>query len=199
MNAARPTSSPTGHRSRVAVCRSSHHPPFFIRLNWLVRLISIASLSFLPTLSASASTADGARPSFKAPTQELSPARLRLQVRQALTLAWRQLKHQPSCRQLFRNLDADGQKLLAQARVKRAEKTPHAHICGQRLGVLGTEVGGRTIGVCADDFQRLDRHHAAALMLHEVLHHAGMTESPHDPDALTSREITRLVKRACDL
>ncbi len=123
----------------------------------------------------------------------------RLQVRRALGLAWRQLEHQPTCRKLFSDLGADGQQLLTEAEFMRAEKTPYAHICSRRLGVMGTEVGGQTIGICVDGFQRLDRHHAAALMLHEVLHHAGMREFPHDPNALTSREITTLVKQECDL
>jgi hypothetical protein len=36
-------------------------------------------------------------------------------------------------------------------------------------------------------------------LIHEALHSAGMSEQPHDPDALSSFQINRLVRKNCDL
>ena len=38
---------------------------------------------------------------------------------------------------------------------------------------------------------------AAVAVIHEALHHAGLTEAPHDRLAMTSIEITEMVEDAC--
>jgi hypothetical protein len=47
--------------------------------------------------------------------------------------------------------------------------------------------------------RRLPRERLATILIHEALHHAGMSEAPFDPQAPTAREITRMVKRSCAL
>jgi hypothetical protein len=64
---------------------------------------------------------------------------------------------------------------------------------------LVTRVHGDTIGVCGSGLSRLPVRETAARLLHELLHHAGMGERPHDPDGLFPEQITRRVKRACRL
>ena len=34
-------------------------------------------------------------------------------------------------------------------------------------------------------------------LLHEALHHAGLTEKPADPDGMTAREIDGMVNNVC--
>ena len=46
-------------------------------------------------------------------------------------------------------------------------------------------------------FASLGTVHAAATLIHEALHFAGMSEKPLDPQGLEPREIDRMVKKAC--
>ena len=61
-----------------------------------------------------------------------------------------------------------------------------------------TFVGASTTWLCPD-FKRLPIEHAALVLIHEALHHAGLTEKPHDQGAMTSREINTMVTTACQL
>ena len=60
-----------------------------------------------------------------------------------------------------------------------------------------TKVGDAPTWIC--------RHSAACRLtlvavavIHEALHHAGLTEKPHDRTAMTSIQITRMVQDACE-
>jgi hypothetical protein len=46
-------------------------------------------------------------------------------------------------------------------------------------------VGSPSTFVCRL-FQRLGDERAAVVLIHEALHHAGLTEYPQDPEAMTS-------------
>lgn len=45
----------------------------------------------------------------------------------------------------------------------------------------------------------LDTSHAAATLIHEALHYAGLTERPSDPRGLSTNEINRVVRTQCGL
>jgi hypothetical protein len=38
---------------------------------------------------------------------------------------------------------------------------------------------------------------AAAVLIHEALHYAGLSEQPRDPQGMHARDIDRMVKKAC--
>jgi hypothetical protein len=59
-----------------------------------------------------------------------------------------------------------------------------------------TLVGGAPTWLCRR-FARLSDERAAAILLHEALHHAGMDEWPHDPQAAPASAINELVEDAC--
>ena len=59
-----------------------------------------------------------------------------------------------------------------------------------------TYVGASATWVCPD-FKRLPVERAALVLIHEALHHAGLTEYPVDPDAMSSLAIDKMVKRNC--
>jgi hypothetical protein len=61
-----------------------------------------------------------------------------------------------------------------------------------------TVVGSNWTGLCRD-FSQLTDLEAAVVLLHEALHHAGVTEWPLDPDARRSSEISADVGRRCGL
>jgi hypothetical protein len=59
-----------------------------------------------------------------------------------------------------------------------------------------TWVGGFHTRLCRR-FTSLSDERAAMTLIHEALHHAGLTEKPKDPEAMTAREIDNLVDDAC--
>lgn len=56
-----------------------------------------------------------------------------------------------------------------------------------------------TVFLC-QDFEDLPEHTAAAILIHEALHSAGMLELPKFQNAtMTSRQIQEMVENACNL
>ncbi|MCG6947754.1 MAG: hypothetical protein LJE93_02410 [Acidobacteria bacterium] len=47
--------------------------------------------------------------------------------------------------------------------------------------------------------RELSDEQAAMVIIHEALHHAGLSEYPKDPDAMTSRAINGMVSEKCGL
>jgi hypothetical protein len=63
-------------------------------------------------------------------------------------------------------------------------------------GYAATIVGAPSTFVCRN-FQHLSDERAALVLIHEALHHAGLTEYPQDPEAMTSARINRMVDKSC--
>ena len=61
-----------------------------------------------------------------------------------------------------------------------------------------THVGAAPTIVCRH-ISRYTDEEAAKVLIHEALHHAGLTEAPQDPEAMTGRVINQLVKKKCEL
>ncbi len=61
-----------------------------------------------------------------------------------------------------------------------------------------TMVGGGPTWLCRD-FWRLTDKRAAMIIIHEALHHAGLTEWPKDPDGMRSVAINKMVAEHCGL
>lgn len=127
-------------------------------------------------------------------------------VRRAQRLALKQLSRRPACRALFKSLGYSGAQLVADATFKPASPAERRQICQRRRGALFTTggalfttVGGAEITLCPEPFLRLSTRTQAALLLHEALHHAGVSEQPFDPDGLTPEALTRLVEHKCRL
>lgn len=127
------------------------------------------------------------------------PARLRFQLASARVLAEQRLERHPECAALFAGLERDGEQVLRAAGFFVASAAEESATCIGAEAALFTTVGGSDIGICPQAFSRMTRTEAAAALLHEGLHHAGMGEQPYDPAALSSREITQLVRRQCGL
>ena len=121
------------------------------------------------------------------------------QLQIARELAVTRLQEQERCRDLFLANDANGIDLLRNSTFRLATPTEHERVCRRRRAALFTHIAGSEIVVCTGEFQRLPVRHRAAMLLHEALHHAGVSEQPFDPDALTSAELTRLVELRCRL
>ena len=106
------------------------------------------------------------------------------------------LNREASCRALFREMGADGPRTLGRSHFFIADARAEDTICDR--AVAFTFVGSRWTGLCRR-FASLSEIDAAAVILHEALHHAGRSEWPHDPSADRSRDITAEVRRRCGL
>ena len=121
-------------------------------------------------------------------------------VRRQLTLGFRlaaeEIRRTPSCSALFSRFHADGVQLLAALDFEASTSAVLGDTCS-RVGVTAfTTVGGRKVRLCPH-FGDLEVPAAAMILIHEVLHAAGLTERPADPHGLLPQEINRLVAVNC--
>jgi hypothetical protein len=116
----------------------------------------------------------------------------------AFQIAVDRVREVPECREMFTKLGADGEDTIT--RIYFAPIGIHGartNVCNG--SVAYTFVGGGAPTWLCREFSRLTDKEAAMIIIHEALHHAGLTEQPHDPGAMTSRAINRMVTNACKL
>ncbi len=121
-------------------------------------------------------------------------------VRRQLTLASRlardSIRTNPACSALFRRFGADGLELLKRVEFEAIAFEMAGNTCDRGGVPAFTEVRGGRITLCPG-FGVLSVPAAAVILIHELLHTAGMSEKPVDPNGLTPREINRLVVTSC--
>jgi len=125
------------------------------------------------------------------------PPGVKEKLRTALQIAAQRINEVSRCGELFRRLGAEGIEVLTTTLYfpvsshKRESK-----LC--RRNVAYSVVGGSPTWLCRD-FARLSDKRAAMFVIHEALHHAGLTEKPNDLNGMTSRAINGMVSRDCEL
>ena len=102
-----------------------------------------------------------------------------------------------ACGDLFADLHLRGIEALRAARYEPARSPSDLARCEGEVAAV-TSVHGRRTRLCYR-FKVLSKTDRAAILIHEALHVAGLSEWPRDPEAPTSREITERVKGACAL
>ena len=115
-------------------------------------------------------------------------------IRVAFKEAAKKLARDDSCSSLFHDLNIDGLEALARSRYEPARTA--CPCC--RGAAAYTAVGANRVLICRR-FHSLQRPTRTAILIHEALHTAGLTEAPRDPRAMTSKEITEMVEEACSL
>jgi hypothetical protein len=125
------------------------------------------------------------------------PDDMKARLQAGFDLALERVQKIPECSGLFEALSADALETLRTGlyfpiNSHRKEKA----VCGR--AVAYTNVGAAPTFLCRD-FARLSNDRAAMYVIHEALHHAGLTEKPHDQGAMTSRAINTMVTNACKL
>ena len=119
----------------------------------------------------------------------------------ALKVAFRgainKIEKDESCRALFDDLVVDGQQALGRSRYQPPQSPWEERQCSRGVAAY-TVVGSNRVVIC-DHFHRLDRRAQSAVLIHEALHTAGMSEAPVDLDAMASEAITDMVEEACSL
>jgi hypothetical protein len=125
------------------------------------------------------------------------PTKLWSQLGPAFRLAQKRIQFTPACSSLFGDLKVDGLELLASVRFTLVSSEKDKIRCVRGVAAL-TEVRGHQIRLCPL-FASLSVSSAALIVIHELLHSGGMSESPPDPMGLTAEEISRRVKARCVL
>jgi len=122
-----------------------------------------------------------------------SEARRKLQI--AVRIAADRIEEVDECGDLFARLGADGKETL--------KKTLYFPVSAQnrkdgicRQAAAYTKVGARSTFVCPE-FSWLSDERAAMFVVHEALHHAGLSEKPLDRRGMTSLEINTMVGKKC--
>jgi hypothetical protein len=124
--------------------------------------------------------------------------RIERKLQQAYPLALQRVREVDTCRGLFADLGANGIEMLSTTIYRPAETNRELEICGFGAALAFTAIGRSHTRLC-EGFGRQAREAAAMILIHEALHHAGLGEWPHDPDALRSTQINRLVRKSCGL
>jgi hypothetical protein len=109
--------------------------------------------------------------------------------------ALQRLQEMESCRQLFSDLGADGSEEIRKTIYLAAPRDQELRVCSCGA-VAFTTVNNRQIFLC-QRFSRLSDIQATFVLIHEALHSAGLEEHPHSPDAMSSSEITDMVRSRC--
>jgi hypothetical protein len=115
----------------------------------------------------------------------------------AFPLAIRRIGDVPACSALFGRLGSDGAAALTATEYEGAFWHSPLSACKEGIAAY-TSLGGRKTHLCPS-FGLLPTEKAAAILIHEALHLAGLGENPPNRAAMTSIEITRLVAQSCSL
>lgn len=158
------------------------------------RRTSLQALFGIAVLAASSAVAGpSAVPRVLGPVPDPMKARLA----SAFDVARERVARRPACRDLYRDLDRSGVDSLEATRYLVTTLRERQRLCDRRVSAF-TVPGGLTTRLCPS-FSRLPTPRAAAVLIHESLHTAGLPESPLVPEAMRSSEINDLVARRCGL
>jgi len=115
-------------------------------------------------------------------------------LRRGIRIAEGRIREIAGCRELFEALGSDGSGELNQSDYHWAARGGDC----RREASAYTWVGASRTCLCPN-FGHLSSRGAAVTLIHEALHHAGLTEQPSDPLAMTSGQINQLVATSCRL
>ena len=120
---------------------------------------------------------------------------VKTKLQSAVRIAAKRIEDVEECGDLFANLGADGEEMLnTTLYFPVAANNRRDGICRQAAAY--TKVGAKSTFICPE-FSRLSDKRAAMFLVHEALHHAGLSEKPLDRRGMTSLEINTMVGRKC--
>jgi hypothetical protein len=138
--------------------------------------------------------------------EAMDPA-IRTKLESGLEIAVERVREVESCNDLFEELGADALATLHASRYLQVDThLREVQICGRdgatrfqgAKNLAFTRVGGAWTWICRH-FARVSDEEAAVAVIHESLHKAGLPEWPLDRTAMTSPQITKMVKKKCQL
>ena len=186
--------------------RSNANLPARCRQIALLILVGYALLNGAP---ADASTNRTTVTSSPAATPRLQPSEISARassslsrqvdrrLQQAFDLALVHLEAHPACDRLFEHLENLALDSMSLTLYAPASARLEDRLCRRGVSAF-TTVGSRVTYLCRG-FGGLAAPRAAAILIHEALHLAGLPESPVHPGALASAEINEMVASSCRL
>ena len=147
-----------------------------------------------PALADSKTSLEEGAQSTLPKTAMFTSERMMEKLRAAFNTALERVQEIPECGALFAELDADGVEMLTTTLYTPTHPFDEQSLC--QSAAAFTWVGGVHTRLCRR-FASLPEERAAMTLIHEALHHAGLTEQPMDPDGMTAREIDGMVSDAC--
>ncbi len=124
------------------------------------------------------------------------PGSIREKLETAFDIAVDHVATIPECAALFEELDADPFETLKTGLYFPASPARETSVC--RRSFAQTYVGEAPTWICRRITSYSDEQ-AAMVVIHEALHHAGLTERSHDKKAMTSGQINDMVLDRCNL
>jgi hypothetical protein len=124
------------------------------------------------------------------------PSALDKKLRVGFEIAIQRVTEVPSCNDLFAKLHADPVETLKTGLYFPASPARETSVC--RRSMAQTFVGDAPTWICRRMMSSSDEH-AAMVIIHEALHHAGLTEKPRDRKAMSSGAINVMVGKSCNL
>lgn len=124
------------------------------------------------------------------------PAAVKDKIETGFAIAMQRVTDVPQCAELFQRLGADPLEILSTGLYFPA--TPAREVNGCRRAMAQTYVGDAPTWICRRVTSHSDER-VALVLIHEALHHAGLTEKPHDPKAMSSGAINSMVAKHCGL
>lgn len=138
--------------------------------------------------SSGGSYASGSMPPTTAEVQRLNEAK---------STANNRLTNNADCAQMFTDLGANGANVIANTTYRDGTNTAK---CQSNVDAgAWTEVGGAVVYLCGSQFTNQSPDEAAVIVIHEALHDAGLNENPPDTTAMTSAQISAMVRQKCGL
>ena len=122
------------------------------------------------------------------------PAPVRDKLKTAFAIAVARVTAVPECADLFSQLGAGAMETLKTGLYFPASPARETSVC--RRSFAQTYVGGAPTWICRRITSYSDEQ-AAMVVIHEALHHAGLTERPHDRNAMSSGAISKMVGKKC--
>ena len=124
------------------------------------------------------------------------PPSLERKLNAAFEIAVQRVTEVQACSDLFTKLDADAVETLKTGLYFPASPARETSEC--RRSMAQTYVGDAPTWICRRVTSYSDEQ-AALVVIHEALHHAGLTEKPRDRKAMSSGAINTMVGKSCSL
>lgn len=121
--------------------------------------------------------------------------RTEAKLQQAFPVALAHFRDNPECADLFARFGTDGLDKLVSSIYYPSNAAIEQRVCQGGVAAF-TFIGGPQVRLCKR-FASLGTERAAAVLIHEALHYAGLSEYPRDPQGMHARDIDRMVKKAC--
>ncbi|MCH7666110.1 MAG: hypothetical protein IH936_09325 [Acidobacteria bacterium] len=179
--------------------RTSRNSRFRALVHPLAIAVAVLAFGVAEARPAGRDATEAAGPSFvRGKVQPYVRGRSLMVMRRGVRLAKSRLRDNSTCRQLFEAFGKDAKEVMDESRYHWVALSAEETACQQKHAAAFTWVGEDLTCLCPA-FASLSVNDAAIALVHEALHHAGLTEQPGDPLGMTRDQIDQMVRTSCRL